>query len=205
MKILESTDERLVIGTETYVIDSQKLTNLQLLVNVFLTICFLPIWMNLDRFTQRDWAIASWIFYFIISSILVSVFYSGRKEEYDLFSLIFYSIPIMGVGTLAIVIGGLSQIYQSECLTFDKNKKVLIIKKFKFLFWNRSIQYLLSDLIEARLSKKFVSTGATTGTNIDIVEIARKRRSDGKVVIFDVASGHDANFLVGKINTFLQA
>ena len=204
MKILESTDERLVIGHETSFVDHKKLTNLQLLVNVFLTLCFLPIWMNLYHSTQRDWTSKSFVLYFIISSILVSVFYSGIKAGDYLCSLIFFSIPILGVLCLATVVFSRVEIADSECLTFDKNLNFLTVKKFKFLFWNRSIQYPLNELITASRSTMSVYVPSHV-INVDTVQMVRRRRRDGKVVVFGVAYGSDANFLVQKINTFLHA
>jgi hypothetical protein len=204
MKILESTDERLVIGHETSFVDHKKLMNLQLLVNVFLTVCFLPIWINLDRYTQRDWTSKSFIFYFIISLMLVFVFYSGIKEGDYLFNLIFFSIPILGVSSLAMVAFSLVETSDSECLTFDKNLNFLTVKKFKFLFWNRSIKYPLNELLAASLSTMSVYVPSMNIINVDTVRMARRRRRDGKVVVFGVACGSDANFLVQKINTFLH-
>jgi hypothetical protein len=204
MKILESTDERLVIGHETSFVDHKKLMNLQLLVNVLLTLCFLPIWINLYCSTQRDWINKSFVFYFIISSILVSVFYSGRKGGDYLFSLICFSIPIVGVSSFALAAHSLSQIRASECLTFDRNSNFLIVKEFKFLFWNRSIEYPLNELLAASLSTISVYTPSMNFINVDTVRMARRRRRDGKVVVFGVASGSDAKFLVQKINTFLH-
>jgi hypothetical protein len=204
MKILESTDERLVIGHETSFVDRQKLTNLQLLVNVFLTACFLPIWMNLDRYTQKDWISKSFMLYFIISFILASVFYSGTKEGDYLFNLIVYSIPIFGVFCLAMVIPSSFEIADSECLVFDKTLNFLTVKKFKFLFWNRSIQYPLNELLTASRSTTSVYVPSMNFINVDTVRMARRRGTDGKVVVFGVASGSDADFLVQKINTFLH-
>jgi hypothetical protein len=202
MKILESTDERLVIGNEAYFVELEKLMNLQLIVSVILTVCFLPIWMNLYCFAQRDWRNKSFIFYFIINSILISVFYSGRIKGGDYWLILFlYSIPFIRM----LVLIGEAGIPKSECLTFDRNKNVLIVIKFKCLFWNRSIQYPLSDLLSARIYTKFVYTGSMNGIYVDTVQMARRRRRDGKVVVFGVACGSDANFLVQKINMFLHA
>jgi hypothetical protein len=48
---------------------------------------------------------------------------------------------------------------QVAYVTLDKNKNLLMIKKFKFLFWDQSIQYPLTDILEANLGKETICTG----------------------------------------------
>jgi hypothetical protein len=202
MKILESTDERLIIRNETSVIEIIELTNLQLVVNLLLTICFLSIWVNSNWSTQTDRLNTSFKLYFAITSILTfCLCYRNKIDNIFLFlSLLLYSIPIVGISFLIIVVMVIPP--QVAYVTLDKNKNILITKKFKFLFWDRSIQYPLTDILEANLGKEAVCTG-TYYAEVDTVRITRRR--DGRTSSFGLFSGSNASSIVPAINAFLIA
>jgi hypothetical protein len=201
MKILEFTDERLRIGNEKSVIQAVELANLQLVVNLLLTICFVPIWVNLNYWsTETDRLNTSFLLYFAIAlTLVVCLCYRNKIDDDFLYlSLPIHSVPIVGI--FFLIIYTIAVPPQVACITFDKNKNLLTIKKFKFLFWDRSIQYPLTDILAANLVKESVCTG-TCYAEVDAVRITRRR--DGKICSFGVFSGSNAGSIVPAINTFL--
>ncbi len=204
MKIIESTDERLIIAKEKSVIQSRELGNLRLVVNLLLTICFIPIWVNLEwPDEQTDRLNTSFMLYFVIT-LALGVYLCHRNKIDDIFlylSLLMESVPIFGI--FFLIAYAISSTSQVVCITFDKNKNLLTIKKFKFLFGARSTQYPLNEIIEARLGETVSGYGMYMVT-IDAVMITRKRRRDGKILFLsEVASGENCSYLVQEINRFL--
>ncbi|MEA5605517.1 hypothetical protein [Nostoc sp. UHCC 0252] len=198
MKIVESTEERLVIRREELT-SAFELVCLALGVNVLVTICFVAISENLSLSNDESFAIS-----FAIGWLLVHLLFPGNKRNLGyLFTVTFASIPLLGVALLSLTAIGLLQFPQIASLTFDKSRKLLTIKYSKILLWYPSVQYPLNQIVEATLASKQIFIGATAGVAyVQVVQLAR-RRQDGKIVRKDILAGVKQD-TVYQINKFLS-
>jgi hypothetical protein len=196
MKILEATEERLVIKREK--LNSFELVCLALAVNVLVTICFVAISENLPSLRPESFALS-----FAIGCLLVhSLFSANKRDGGYLFTVIFGSIPCLGVALLALAPIALLQLPQIASLTFDRSKNLLTIKHSRILFWHPLIQYPLNQIIEVTLATKKIFVGTSAGvTSVQVVQLVR-RRQDGKIVRKDILAGVKQD-MVYQINKFL--
>ncbi|MGJ5629900.1 hypothetical protein [Nostoc sp. CALU 1950] len=199
MKIVESTEEQLVIRREEPT-SAFELVCLALGVNVLVTICFVAISENLPPLNDKSFAIS-----FAIGWLLVHLLFPGNKKNLGyLFTVTFASIPSLGVAfLLSLTAVGLLQFPQIASLTFDKSRKLLTIKYSKILLWYPSVQYPLNQIVEATLASKQIFVGASAGVaSVQVVQLAR-RRQDGKIVRKDILTGVQQD-TVYQINKFLS-
>ncbi|NDJ25529.1 hypothetical protein GS682_28610 [Nostoc sp. B(2019)] len=198
MKIVESTEEQLVIRREEPT-SAFELVCLALGVNVLVTICFVAISENLPPLSHESFAIS-----LAIGWLLVHLLFPGNKTNPGyLFTVTFASIPFLGVALLSLTAVGLLQFPQIASLTFDKNRKLLTIKYSKILLWYPSVQYPLNQIVEATLASKQIFIGASAGVaSVQVVQLAR-RRKDGKIVRKDILTGVKQD-TVYQINKFLS-
>lgn len=197
MKIVESTEDRLVIQREEPTSDFE-LVCLAVGVNVLVTICFVAISENLPSLRHESFALS-----FAIGWLLVHLLFPGNKRNtgYAL-TVIFGSIPFLGVALLSLVAISLLQFSQVASLTFDRGRNILTIKHSRILFWHPSIQYPLNQIVGATLVTKKIFIGSSAGVaSVEVVQLTR-RRQDGKIFRKDILTGvkHD---IVYQINKFL--
>lgn len=198
MRILESTEEQLVIRREEPT-SAFELVCLALGVNVLVTICFVAISENLPSLSYESFAIS-----LAIGWLLVHLLFPGNKINSGyLFTVIFASIPFLGVALLSLTAVGLLQFPQIASLTFDKSRNLLTIKYSKILFWHPSVQYPLNQIVEATLASKQIFIGTSAGVaSVQVVQLVR-RRQDGKIVRKDILIGVKQD-TVYQINKFLS-
>jgi hypothetical protein len=203
MKILESTERRLVIEFENFI---YELTCLALWVSTLVTLCFFAILENLPSFISDSLRLSfARILSFAMGWLLIHLLFPGNRRNADYWlTVISGSIPILGVGISSFLALSLLQFPQTAFLTFDKDENLLIVKKNKILFWHPVTQYPLDEIIEFTRTTKTVYTSANPVLPISVVQLARRRQNGGRILHKDIVGGTDANqSLVDQINRFL--
>lgn len=198
MKILESTEEQLVIRREEPT-SPFELVCLALGVNLLVTLCFVAISKNLLLPSRESFVIS-----FAIGWLLVHALFSGDKASSGyFFTVTFASIPFLGVALLSLTAVGLLQFPQTASLTFNKTRNLLTIKYAKILFWHPSVQYPLNQIVEAKLTSKEIFIGTSAGVaSVPVVQLAR-RKQNGKIVWKEILTGVKQD-TVHQINQFLS-
>ena len=199
MKIVKSTEEKLVIRREEST-STFELICLAVGVNVLVTLCFIAISENFPPLRNESFTISIAIGWLLVHSL----FPEDEINSSYLLTVIFGSIPFLGVASLSVAALSLLQFPQIASLTFDKSKNLLTIKYSKILFWHPSTQYALDQIIESQLASKEIFIGTSAGvTSIPVVQLARRRRN-GKIVWKTVLAGANKQDTVYQINEFLS-
>jgi hypothetical protein len=199
MKILESTERRLVLEIENDIFC--KLVYLSLWVNALVTICFVAISENSPALRYVFLILFSTVGWLLIYFLLPK---KARDNDY-LFEIIFFAIPILGFGVLLMIaVVSICITPQIASLTFDKDENLLTIKKVKILSWYPVTQYPLDEIIEVTLGKKYVHTSAMNGVVRPIAWLSR-RRKNGRILQKNILANANANHsVVNQINKFLM-
>jgi hypothetical protein len=185
MKIIESTDRRLIISDEKTDVKIGEIANTQLGINLIFALSSLLFLPNLNLFVPIvDLPTKIYIsMCFSINLTLAIVFYFKNIKHKGILSflcssLAIYFIPIVGVLLLGGVLLNPSTVY----LAFDNNEGILTVKKLKFLFWNFSRQYPLNEILEADLRKVTLYYGSGCFSEVDAIRITRRFKKSNLIL-----------------------
>jgi nitrate reductase NapE component len=204
MKITESTNRRLIISERKINVKLYELASIQLVMNLVLAICCLPILAISNWSVQLDLVTKTYIsMCFSVNLALAIFFYLENSNEAEIISHLFWSltiyfIPILGVCCLC----GLALDPPTAYLAFDIDKNIFTVKKIKFLHWDSSEEYSLYGILEASLDRVTICYGSGIFSEVNAIRMSRKL--DGKVFFFRVSTDREDISLVRAINAFLS-
>lgn len=173
LKVLETTQTRLVIKEERSTYDARMLVVFNYSATYLLLFFLLYLWSQLgfkniflkyiyDTITHPPFS-----YFYVISLCLV-----------------FFTLhPMLSFGSY----------FPTRTFTFDRQRNLLIIKS-KCFFWHRKIEYYLSEIQSLQWFTEPVYVGGMTVVNVQFLKIIRRKQND-RTHLIPLRHGCDLNMI----------
>lgn len=174
MRILESTERRLVIERET--LDNFNLLWLPMLVNIAVSVCFFQLSTRLNLSLYHSLILSctiGWLFIHLL-------FPRNKRSSSYWWAVIFGAVPFLGCGLLSLA--AINSLNRPEfvLLTLDRDRNSLVIERPKILLWTFSTRYPLNQIERA-----LVALESDYGSAYGVVQVPtlllRVRQENGRV------------------------
>lgn len=194
MRILESTERRLVIERET--LDNFNLLWLPVLVNIVVSVCFFQLSKRLNLYYSLILSCTiGWLFIHLL-------FPRNKGSSSYWWAVICGAVPFLGCGLLSLAAIDSLNRPEFALLTLDRDRDSLVIERPKILLWTFSTRYPLNQIDGASVVLESHYAGSAYGVvQLPALLLLVKQRN-GRVRCKKILTGFSDD-IAFEINRFL--